>query len=278
VKIHKNIPKEVVMEKTISKDGTPIAYIKQGNGPPLILVHGAGSIANRWFPIIPALAEHFTVYALERRGRGESGDTEPYAIEREFEDITALVNVIEQPVNLLGHSFGALLALEAALLIENLDKLLLYEPPLLLPELKTLLDELMVRYESLLLEGKNEEALIMFYNAVGISPQEIQMMQSTPEWRARVEAAYTILRESRGEEKYTFKPERFGHLQIPTLLMLGEDSPPWAQKATQVVDQALPNSSILVLPGQKHVAMVTAPDLFVQALIEFFLAQADVFQ
>jgi pimeloyl-ACP methyl ester carboxylesterase len=260
------------MEKVISKDGTPIAYLRHGSGPPLILVHGAGSIAKRWFPIFQALEEDFTVYALERRGRGESGDTEPYAIEREFEDIIALVNFLEQPVNLLGHSFGALLALEAALLTDNVDKLVLYEPPLLLPKLKTMLDALMIRYESLLLEGKNEEALIMFYKAVGISPQEIEMMQSTPEWHARVEAAHTILRESRGEEMYTFKPERFGPLRTPTLLMLGEESPPWAQEATQIVDQALPNSSILVLSGQKHVAMVTAPDLFVRALMEFFLA------
>jgi pimeloyl-ACP methyl ester carboxylesterase len=78
------------MEKVISKDGTPIAYHRQGSGPPLVLVHGAGSIAKRWFPIIPALEKNFTVFAMERRGRGESGDNEPYAFERELKILLPL--------------------------------------------------------------------------------------------------------------------------------------------------------------------------------------------
>jgi pimeloyl-ACP methyl ester carboxylesterase len=260
------------MEKVISKDGTPIAYHRQGSGPPLVLVHGAGSIAKRWFPIIPALEKNFTVFAMERRGRGESGDNEPYAFEREFEDIIAIVDSIDQPVNLLGHSGGALLTLEAALLSINIHKLILYEPPLPLPTMKSIADDKLDQFESLLVEGKNEEALIMFYNAVGISSQEIQLLQSAPEWQIRVEAAHTILREVRALEQYQFDTERFTKLTIPTLLMVGEDSPLWAQQTTNIVDQTLPTSSVLVLPGQKHVAMVTAPDLFVKVLIEFFLA------
>jgi pimeloyl-ACP methyl ester carboxylesterase len=259
-----------MMEKVISKDGTPIAYHRQGSGPPLILVHGAGSNAKRWFHIIPHLEENFTVFALERRGRGESGDHQSYAFEREIEDILAVVDLNDQPVNLFGHSFGAFLTLEAALLTGKLNKLMLYEPPIPLPGSKVLPDGLMDDYERLINQKKNEEALIMFYSRVGISPQEIELMQATPEWHERVASAHTILRESRFAEQYTYNQERYIALQVQTLLMVGSESPPWAKASTETLNHTLPNSSILELPGLKHAAMVTAPDLFVDALTRFF--------
>lgn len=258
------------MEKVISKDGTPIAYHRQGSGPPLILVHGAGSIAKRWFHIIPALQENFTVFAVERRGRGESGDHDSYAFEREIEDVLAVVDLNHQPVNLFGHSFGAFLTLEAALLSGNLSKLMLYEPPIPLPGIKVLPDGLMDDYEQLLNQKKNEEALVLFYSRVGISSQEIKLMQSTPEWHERVNSAHTILRESRFTEQYKFNQNHYKNLQVPTLLMVGSESPPWAKASTETLNRTLPNSSILELPGQKHTAMVTAPDMFVKELTRFF--------
>ena len=258
------------MEKVRSKDGTPIAFHRQGSGPPLILVHGAGSIAKRWFHLLPSLQEDFTIFAVERSGRGESGDHQSYAIEREVEDVLAVVDINDHPVNLFGHSFGALITLEAALLTRNVSKLMLYEAPIPLPGIKVLPDELMDDYEDLLNQNKNEDALVMFYNRVGISSHEIILMQSTPEWPDRVASAHTILRESRVEDQYVFKPERFNNLQVPTLLMVGSDSPPWAMASTKALHRTLPNSSILELTGQKHAAMVTAPDLFVESLIGFF--------
>ena len=95
-----------MMETIISKDGTCIAYWRSGVGPPLVLVHGTGGVYARWATILPALALHFSLYAVDRRGRGESGDAAAYAIEREFEDVAALVEAIEPRVHLLGHSFG----------------------------------------------------------------------------------------------------------------------------------------------------------------------------
>jgi pimeloyl-ACP methyl ester carboxylesterase len=120
--------KEKTMEKVTSPDGTRIAYYRSGAGAPLILVPGTGA-ANpvAWTAVLPALEAHFSVYAVDRRGHGESGDSPTYAIEREFEDIAAVVDSIGGPVNLLGHSFGGLCALEAALLTPNLRKLVLYE-------------------------------------------------------------------------------------------------------------------------------------------------------
>jgi pimeloyl-ACP methyl ester carboxylesterase len=102
------------MEKIMSKDGTPIAYQRSGTGPPLVLVHGTLGSSRRW-PVIPMLEKQFTIYAIDRRGYGESGDASNYAIEREYEDIAALVDAIGGEVNLLGHSFGGFCILEAAL-------------------------------------------------------------------------------------------------------------------------------------------------------------------
>src|SRR2546427_11923210 len=101
------------MNKIQSKDGTQIAYAVSGAGPPLILIHGTTADHTRWASVSSAFEGRFTFYAVDRRGRGESGDTNPYAIEREFEDIAAVINSIPGPVNVLGHSYGAICALEA---------------------------------------------------------------------------------------------------------------------------------------------------------------------
>src|SRR5918998_6394003 len=120
----------MLQETVTSEDGTRIAGWRSGEGPPLVLVHGTAADHSRWKPVLPAFEERFTVYAVDRRGRGDSGDAEDYAIEREFEDVAAVVDTIGEPANLLGHSYGALCALEAALLTPNVRKLVLYEPPM----------------------------------------------------------------------------------------------------------------------------------------------------
>src|SRR5512136_1287001 len=118
------------MEKVSSADGTSIAYQRSGTGAPLVLVHGTGGTHSRWAPIVPALEKHFTVYAVDRRGRGESSDAAAYTIEREFEDVAALVKAIGEPANLFGHSFGGICSLEAALCAQHVSRLILYEPPI----------------------------------------------------------------------------------------------------------------------------------------------------
>ena len=116
------------MEFLIAPDGTRIAYLRTGDGPPLVLVHGTADDHTLWSSLLPTLAERFTVYAVDRRGRGDSGDADGYAVEREFEDVAAVIDSIGEPVNLLGHSYGACLALEAALLTGNIHKSILYDP------------------------------------------------------------------------------------------------------------------------------------------------------
>src|SRR5688572_3904375 len=117
------------MLKVNSKDGTPIAYARSGKGPALVLVHGTTADHTRWAPILPALEQRYTVYAVDRRGRGASGDGKGYAIEREVEDLHAVLDAIGGPLVLVAHSYGAIVALEVARSSKHVARLVLYEPP-----------------------------------------------------------------------------------------------------------------------------------------------------
>jgi pimeloyl-ACP methyl ester carboxylesterase len=190
------------MEKVISKDGTPIGFYRRGAGPPLILVSGSGT-ANpiAWTAVIAELEKHYTVYALYRRGRGASGDNPNYAIQREFEDIAAVVDAMDEPANLLGHSYGALCALEAALLTHNLRKLVLYEPGIKLPGVILNPPEAIQRMQTLLELGDREGLLAILYREILKIPEhEYEQLRSAPSWSERVAFAQTMVREARAEE------------------------------------------------------------------------------
>ena len=262
------------MEKTLSTDGTPIAFQRSGAGAPLVLVHGTLGSSRRW-PVLPALEEQFTVYAIERRGRGESGDAASYAIEREFEDVAAVVNSIGGGVHLLGHSFGGLCVLEAALLTPHVRRLVVYEPPPLpAPGAPFYPEGLLDRLQTLLDAGDRVSAVTAFLLEVVRTPShELELLKASPVFPAMVAAAHTVLRESRAEEEYRFEPERFEHLTVPTLLLVGGDSPQFARTTVEAWYAALLNSRITVLPGQQHIAMDTAPDLFAREVLAFLLEQ-----
>jgi pimeloyl-ACP methyl ester carboxylesterase len=263
------------MEKILSKDGTPIAYQRSGTGPPLVLVHGTGGAHARWIPILPAFEKQFTVYAVDRRGRGESVEAHAYAIEREFEDVAAVVDSIGDEVNLLGHSFGGLCALEAALLTPNLRKLIVYEPPLPVPGVTIFSEALINQLQALLDAGDRVGVLTTFMHEVVRMPaHELEFFQASPAFPARVAAAHTLPRELRAHETYHFEPERFKNLHVPTLLLLGGDSPPFFKAAIEMANAALPDSRIVILPGQQHIAMDTAPDLFVREVLAFLTETA----
>jgi pimeloyl-ACP methyl ester carboxylesterase len=262
------------MEKILSNDGTPIAYQRSGAGAPLVLVHGTSASHARWAPILPAFEKQFTVYAVDRRGYGESGDASSYAIEREFEDVAALVNSIGEGVNLLGHSFGGLCVLEAALLTPHLRRLVVYEPSWLpVPGVPLYPAGFIDRLQALLDAGDRENVVItMFRELVRMPPHELELLKASPAFPARVAAAHLVPRECRAEEGYRFEPERFKKLHVPTLLLLGGDSPQDMKATIETWHAALPNSRIVVLPGQQHIAMATAPDLFVRE-VQAFLAE-----
>lgn len=259
------------MSATVSsKDGTPIAYQQSGTGPSLVLVHGAGSSSARWEPLIPILGRHFSLYALDRRGRGESKDTAPYAIEREFEDVAALVEAIEPPVCVLAHSLGAICALEAARLTTHLRKLVLYEPPLPLPGISIYPAGVLDRLEALREVGDREGILTVFLQeVVRMPPHEFAFLKASAAWPARLEVALALPRELRAHERYKFEPDGFKGLTLPVLLLLGGDSPFFFKAAIEVLQATLPASRVVVLPGQQHIAMDTAPELFTREVLAF---------
>lgn len=255
-----------------SRDGTRIACEKTGGGPALVLVHGTTADHTRWAPILPALRERFTVYACDRRGRGGSGDGPPYAMEREFEDVAAVVDGIGGSVDLLGHSYGALCSLEAAARAKNLRRLVLYEPPI--PAGMPITQPGVIdRLQALLDAGDREGVVSAFMLEVPRVPRDqLDRMRALPAWQARVGAAGTIPRELRAHDGYTFVPAKFREVKAPVLLLLGGDSPPFFRAALERVQAAIPSARLVVLPGQQHVAIDTAPDLFAREVIAF-LAQ-----
>jgi pimeloyl-ACP methyl ester carboxylesterase len=266
------------MQKVKSHDGTAIAYYQSGAGVPLVLVHGTSGSAKRWAESScqPSSKQHFSVYAVDRRGYGESGDSDNYALEHEFEDIAAMVDSVGEPVHLLGHSFGAFCALEAALLTPNLHKLILYEPAIPLPGLPIYPEGVIDRLQALLGAGDREGVLTtLFREVVMMPPHELEALKSSPLWPVRVASAHNAVREARAEEQYEFKAERFENLRIPTLLLQGGDSPPFLKTITEAIAAAFPNSRIAVMPGQQHIAMNTAPELFLHEVLTFLLEPRD---
>lgn len=261
------------MEKITSRDGTTIAFWLSGEGRPLLLVHGTTADHQRWAGITPKLEPHFTIYAMDRRGRGGSDDAPVYDIMREAEDVAAVVDEIagtmDEAVAVLGHSYGAFCTLEAALLTNNMSRLILYEPPIPTgtPNIARDVPEHM---QTLINRGELEAALLLMMREVVKMPEhELKEYRQLPIWPVRVQIAPTIPREMAIDWTYTFNGERFARVQVPTMLLQGGDSPPFFRKAITSLDAALPNSKIVTLPGQQHIAMDINPDLFVSEVLQF---------
>jgi pimeloyl-ACP methyl ester carboxylesterase len=234
------------------------------------MVHGASNDRSSFALVRPHLESEFTVMAIDRRGRGASGDEPGYELEWEVGDIAAVVREAGPRALLMGHSYGALLALEAALELSELPRLALYEAPI---GGQLAGEERIAELERLQDEGRGEEVLLMFLRQVsGMTEEEIDEMRGTPTWHARLEAAHTIPRELRAEGAWRFRPERYAELRVPTLLLVGEESPAWATRATEAVAGALPNAEVRTLAGQGHSATLQAPELLARELTGFFTA------
>jgi pimeloyl-ACP methyl ester carboxylesterase len=252
-----------------------IAVARSGTGPPLVIVHGAvmGSIA--WGMVASLLAPHCTVHALDRRGYGESGDTPPYAVEREIEDIVAVLGSIGEPAALLGHSSGAILALMVAERGQPLRRLMLYEPPLFIGGCRPRpVQDLPDRLEAFLAAGDRDAVLRTFLREGPAIPEpEIDRMQAGDGWDggwAMLTAqAPALPHDARIATMYTLEPSRLRAIRTPTLLLLGSESPPWVQTDIGTLAATLPHSQIAILPGQEHLANVTAPDLLAREVVSF---------
>ena len=257
-----------------SSDGTPIAVFSSGSGPPLILVHGAAADHTTFRVIGPTLAKRYTIHAIDRRGRGASGDAVPYAIEREFEDVAAvaegLAREVAGPVDVVGHSYGARCALGAALLTDAIRRVVSYEGAPAPEQLRygdvALADEL----ADLDRAGRHEEVLETFLTrVVGMDDAALAAYRADPVWPDRVAAAHTIPRELRSEGDAAAGLERLGRVRQPVLQVLGGDSLPVFAEATTALDRRLTDGRVVVIDGARHAAHHTHPEAVVAAIRAF---------
>ena len=245
-----------------------LATHESGAGPPLVLLHGASSDATAFRLVAPILAARFRVIAVDRRGRGGSGDEEgAYSIESEFDDVASLVDGIGGPVDLFGHSYGAAVALGAAPRARNLRRLVLYEPS---PGIQAASPELLARMEALLAEGDREAVIeIVLREFAGFDDEGVAAFRASELWAPRVAAAHTVPREVRAEEGWSPDPAAFAGFDRPTLFLLGSESPGWAVEGTEELRRMLPVSRVARLEGQGHAALVTAPELVADEVLRF---------
>ena len=240
----------------------------EGAGTPLVMVHGAGS--GRWsFDLVrPHLRDRFTVWAIDRRGRGDSEDADSYAIEREFDDVAAVVREAGPGALLFGHSYGGLVAAGAAARLDGLPALAVYEGPMG----GVLADEAWTaRFEQLVQSGDRGSAMREFMSDIGgYTDAEIEAMQGTPAWQARLAAAPTVPRELRAERAFGIDALRLGELAAPTLVLVGSESPDWAQRSTAAFAAAIAGAERHTLQGHGHGAAVSAPELLAAELVGFF--------
>lgn len=259
------------IETFLSSDGVTIGCHTAGQGPPLLLVHGGGGDHSRWTNIADQLNKSFTTYAMDRRGRGASSDgTGGYDIETEFDDIASVINAIGRPVDVLAHSFGALCALEAALRTQHIHRLALYEPPL--PVGVDFYPAGFVDHLSKLLDAGDRDGLVAaMFTQTGTRASDLAALRDLPVWSRRIDAAHTIPREMQAISGI-YQPDfgTFARVAAPVLLLLGSDSPQPLKLATERLSKALPDVREVVLNGQAHFAMDTAPDMFLREILRFF--------
>ena len=255
-------------------DGTPIGVFASGSGPPLLLVHGASADHTTFRVVGPLLARRFTVHAMDRRGRGTSGDVEPYAVEREFDDVAGVAEAIAanagEPVAAIGHSFGGRVALGGALRTPAIRGVVCYEgaPPADGERYQPAGSEARVRER--LAAGDSDGALATFLREiVGMSDEDLARYRADPIWPRRAEAAHTILRELDAEASPEASLDALGGVRQPVLQVLGGVSRPAFRFATEALDARLANGRIVVIDGARHAAHHTHPDPFVDAISAF---------
>jgi pimeloyl-ACP methyl ester carboxylesterase len=258
------------MEHAHSADGTLIAYECSGTGPPLVLVHGALGDHNAWFALVPLLAPHFTLYTIDRRGRGASGDTPPYAVEREVEDVIAVLEAIGEPVALFGHSSGAVLSLAVARRVPSIGKLIVYEPPVPVDQQSARAPaNVQEQMQALLAAGNRDDVIRLTMHLTMQAPEaEIDAMQANPMWSYLTALAHTAPYDM-AIWAHPYAPHDLAAVHIPTLFLIGEVTLPWLKSASETIAALLPNSHITIIPGQDHMATIGAPDLVAREVINF---------
>jgi pimeloyl-ACP methyl ester carboxylesterase len=269
------------MEKTHSKDGTTIAFDRSGQGPALVLVAAATATRLAQAGLVAALAPDFTVFAYDRRGRGDSSDTPPYAVEREVEDLTAVIDASGGRAFVFGHSSGAVLALDTAQVLPGkIRKLALYEAPFIIDSSHPRMPpDFVPRLNGLIAAGRREEAVELWNRHIGLPDEMIAGMRQAPWYPGLLAVAHTLPYDAAiTGDTQSGSPQplrKWADVNTPTLVMDGtlflgrEEGHGWMRHGADEIARILPNAQRRTLEGQDH---GPADDVLAAALKKFFLA------
>jgi pimeloyl-ACP methyl ester carboxylesterase len=257
------------MQRITTPDGTTVSYDKYGSGPSLVLVHGGFSDhQTNWEFVKPLFEKQFSVYAIARRGRGETDATKDHSLEDESRDVVAVIQSIAEPVFMLGHSYGAHTALAAAVQVpDRVRKLVLYEPawPRVVGK------EALARFEELAQHADWEGfAMMFFHDRLRVPLEELNELRATELWPPILADAKASLRDLRALSEYDFDAQRFRDLRIPVMLQVGTESSRDLY-VTDALAAVLPDVRIDELHGQAHEGMTTAPEMYAEAVSRFLL-------
>lgn len=249
----------------LSSDGTKIGFTQLGDAAQKLVITPGGPVAGaEWSAVAHALESTCTSYLIDRRGRGASGDASAHNLTLECDDVLAVVSAVGQDAQLFGHSFGAVLALEAALR-QPPPKLILYEPPLHAPSVA-----MSNTLQAFIDAGDPDEMLRHFFGQeLQLPASALDVMQRSPEWARLVAMAPTFPREARALERDLGPPERYAVITSPTLLLVGERTTAAHKANTKTLATILPNASVSVLAGQGHSAHRTGSEGLARAIAAF---------
>ena len=259
--------------KVRSKDGTAIAYEKSGHGPPVVLVGGVIGDRSQQASLAELLAKDFTVLNFDRRGRGESEDKEPYAVEREIEDIDAILHEAGGSAFVYGTSGPGVLALHAAAggPGPKIKKLAIWEPPFIVDDSRPKVrSDYRAQLTSLLREGRRGDMVELFFTeAVGMPVQLVAQMRQAPWWSAQETLAHTAIYDATIMGDYSLPRAEIARVKVPILVLDGGQMP-WLSNSANAVAAALPNARRRTLDGQQH---NVDPAALAPALVEFFKSE-----
>ena len=244
--------------------------MKAGAGPALLLIHGALlNAVLAWAAVLPRLNEHFTVYAMDRRGRAPSGDGPQYSIASEAEDISRVVEAITDPVIIVAHSYGALATIEALLTqrMNSIKSVILYEPPGIVAGAAARADGVARMDQALAVNDREEIVRCFLIDQIGAPPEVLEAFKASPAYPIILQIAPTLPRESRTVNAYHATQGRPGVWNKPTVLLLGSQTKGAMRDGVMLLSRIIPDSRLVIIEGQGHSAMLQAPDLFVNTLL-----------
>lgn len=265
---HRSPLGEQALERVTSADGTQIAIWRSGEGPPLLALHGVTIDHTAWDGVRPRLEREHTFVAVDRRGHGASGNGgADYSLAHEVGDLLAAVALLDEPVDVVAHSYGGLVALEAALRTNRIGRLVVYEPSL---DDEPEFPGVVARVAELVRGGEDEQAaLTLLVERSGVPPDAVDAVRELPLWPILLRGVHALPREGAAVVGYRFDPPRFQQLATPTLVLLGGESPDWRREAMTHLQTTLPQAELGILVGQGHLATHTAPELLAEEIASF---------